>query len=169
MCAEVANICAGIVERELGAARTAGERAFARYGATGARGEVASGFAIVQTVALPVYDGLQRASISEDIALLQVMLHLLVVNDDTNLVSRGGLAGLEYVRAHAQQLLREGGALAPDGLKKLAALDDELIERNLSPGGSADLWASPGSWRGSQRWSTSSALTSFGDATEAAN
>ena len=78
-------------------------------------------------------------SISEDIVLLQMMLHLLAVNDDTNLVSRGGLAGLEYVRAHAQQLLREGGARAPDGLKNLAALDDELIERNLSPGGRADL------------------------------
>jgi ATP:dephospho-CoA triphosphoribosyl transferase len=77
--------------------------------------------------------------VDEDVALLQVLLHLLAVNDDTNLVSRGGLAGLDYVNAYARKLLWEGGALAPDGVKKMAAFDDALIARHLSPGGAADL------------------------------
>ena len=38
-------------------------------------------------------------------------------------------------------MLLDGGVLAPDGLKKMAAFDDDLIARNLSPGGSADLLA----------------------------
>jgi ATP:dephospho-CoA triphosphoribosyl transferase len=47
--------------------------------------------------------------------------------------------GSAYVRGYARQLLREGGALVPDGVKKVAAFDDALITRHLSPGGTADL------------------------------
>jgi hypothetical protein len=47
--------------------------------------------------------------------------------------------GLAYVRGYARQLLREGGALAPDGVKKMAAFDHALIARHLSSGGTADL------------------------------
>ncbi|WP_246696200.1 triphosphoribosyl-dephospho-CoA synthase CitG [Mesorhizobium sp. SARCC-RB16n] len=142
MCAEVGGICAGLVDRELRGtpeARTAGERAFLRFGFPGARGEAASGFATVRTAALPVYDGLRFDGVSEEMALLQALLHLLAVNDDTNLVSRGGLAGLGYVRTYATKLLQAGGALAPDGAAKMAAFDDALISRHLSPGGTADL------------------------------
>ena len=62
-------------------------------------------------------------------------------NDDTNLVSRGGLEGLNFVQQQAQKLLWEGGVLADGGLEALRQLDDELIVRHLSPGGSADLLA----------------------------
>jgi triphosphoribosyl-dephospho-CoA synthase len=142
MCSEVGSICVGLVDRELNGrqeAHTAGERVFQRYGLSGARGEAASGFERVRAAALPVYDRLRTDGIGEEIALLQVLLHLLAVNADTNLVSRGGLAGLNYVRAYARKLLREGGALTPDGAMKMAAFDDALIARHLSPGGTADL------------------------------
>jgi len=142
ICSEVAAICAGLVERELGgasAAHTAGERIFRQHGLTGARGEAAGGFATVRTVALPVYDRLREGGAREHLALLQVLLHLLAVNDDTNLVSRGGIAARDDVRAHATTLLREGGVFAPDGIARLEAFDDALIARRLSPGGTADL------------------------------
>jgi triphosphoribosyl-dephospho-CoA synthase len=74
-------------------------------------------------------------------ALLHALLHLLAVNRDTNVVSRGGLAGLIYVQNYARRLLDSGGALANDAVDKLAEFDDALIARNLSPGGSADLLA----------------------------
>jgi len=144
ICAQVASMCAGLVERELNSAeepRTAGERVFRRYGLSGARGEAASGYALVREVALPVYDRLRREGWRDEVALLQVLLHLLAINADTNVVSRGGLAGLEYVRDHARLLLREGGVLAADGEERMAAFDDALIARRLSPGGSADLLA----------------------------
>lgn len=38
-------------------------------------------------------------------------------------------------------MLWEGGVLMRGGLEALQAFDDELIARNLSPGGSADLLA----------------------------
>lgn len=142
LCGEVASICVGLVDRELdrrAEAHTAGERVFQRFGFSGARGEAASGFATVRTAALPVYDRLRQDGLGEDLALLQVLLHLLAVNNDTNLLSRGGLAGLDYVRAYARKVLGEGGVLAPGGLKKMTAFDDALISRHLSPGGTADL------------------------------
>lgn len=122
-------------------ADTAGERVFRMYGIAGARGEAASGYSTVRSVALPVYDRLQLAGFREETVLLQVLLHLLAVNGDTNLVSRGGLAGLDYVREYSRNLLLQGGVFARDGLEKLAAFDDELIARRLSPGGCADLLA----------------------------
>ena len=142
ICSEVAAICAGLVGRELGEAatpQTAGERIFRQHGLTGARGEAASGFATVRHVALPVYDRLRDEGVREDAAMLQVLLHLLAVNNDTNLVSRGGIAARDDVRAHATQLLSEGGVFASDGIARLEAFDDALIARRLSPGGTADL------------------------------
>jgi triphosphoribosyl-dephospho-CoA synthase len=144
LCTEVANMCARVVQRELhiiDEAHTAGERMFRRHGLTGARGEAASGFATVRTVALPIYARLQSDGIAEHVALLQVLLHLLAATADTNLVSRGGLSGLTYVRAYARELLQQGGALARHGVRKIEAFDDDLILRHLSPGGTADLLA----------------------------
>ena len=143
ICNEVADMCASL-ERELDglqAPRTPGERIFRQYGFTGARGAAASGYAIVRTHALPVYEDLRRGGFGEDAALLQVLLCLLAVNDDTNVVSRGGLTGLEYVRTYAKTLLLDGGVVGPDGVTKMAAFDDALIARQLSPGGTADLLA----------------------------
>jgi triphosphoribosyl-dephospho-CoA synthase len=142
VCSEIASMCVGVVERELDGAHephTAGEQAFELYGLTGVRGEAASGFETVRKTALPVYDYLRLKGVRDDILLLQVLLHLLAASDDTNLVSRGGIAGLDYVQTHARRLLEEGGVLASDGLRKMEAFDDSLIARNLSPGGSAVL------------------------------
>ena len=69
------------------------------------------------------------------------MLHLLAYNQDTNLVSRGGLAGLHFVQNSAKQLIERGGATDLIGRSHLEKLDKQLIKHNLSPGGSADLIA----------------------------
>jgi hypothetical protein len=52
ICAELASVCVGLIDRELNGtqiARTAGERMFKLYGLSGARGEAASGFETVRT------------------------------------------------------------------------------------------------------------------------
>jgi triphosphoribosyl-dephospho-CoA synthase len=145
LCDEVGRMCAGLVATELAAGthapRTAGERFYALHGMTGARGEAESGFATAREHALPVYRELLQRGVGHELALLQAMLQLLAWNDDTNLVSRGGMAGLRFVQEQARWLLQRGGVLSRDGLGWLCALDDALIERNLSPGGSADLIA----------------------------
>lgn len=141
LCAEVAAICAEVVEelRRPGEAGTAGEHLYRRHGLTGARGEAASGFATVRNHALPAFERLRPHG--SRMALHAALLELLAFNADTNVVSRGGLAGLAFLQGEAMRLRRDGGVSAPDYLHRLAALDDEAIRRNLSPGGSADLLA----------------------------
>lgn len=144
ICNQVARFCRGIVARELNC-RTGepskAEMLFLRFGFTGARGEAERGFATVRTLAMPVYHRVLSETGDSQLALLQTLLHLMAWNDDTNLVSRGGLEGLNYVQTRAQKLLWEGGVFGPEGLTPLQHFDDDLIERHLSPGGSADLLA----------------------------
>lgn len=59
---------------------------------------------------------------------------LMAQNEDTNIVRRAGEAGLEYVK----RLCTDADAADADALMRM---DDELIRRNISPGGSADLLA----------------------------
>jgi triphosphoribosyl-dephospho-CoA synthase len=142
LCAECAAMTAHLVADELRrplAARTAGERLFQRHGMTGARGEAASGFATARRHALPAFRRARAAGLSTPFALHAAFLELLAENADTNLVSRGGIEGLEFVRAEARALRAAGGIARADFLPRMEALDDELNRRNLSPGGSADL------------------------------
>ena len=145
VCDQVARFCRGLVARELSSSEgkkvSKGEGRFLRYGLSGARGEAESGFHTVRTQAMPVFNRVMANTGDANRALLQTLLHLMAWNDDTNLVSRGGLEGLNFVQQQAQKLLWEGGVLADGGLEALRQLDDELIVRHLSPGGSADLLA----------------------------
>lgn len=142
LCREVALITAGLVGRELNArhrtASTAGEHAFQRYGLAGARGEAQSGFATVRTAGLPAFREVARRGGSTEHALLAAMVDLLTVNADTNLIARGGPGAVTLVRHHAVRVTA-AGPFAPDFRHRLVAMDDILIERNLSPGGTADL------------------------------
>nr|WP_318383983.1 triphosphoribosyl-dephospho-CoA synthase CitG [uncultured Enterobacter sp.] len=127
LCDEVALMCQGLVARELATPRraaTAGERQYQAFGLTGARGEVESGFATVRRFVLPYWRN----------DLHDALLRLMAVNQDSNVVSRGGLDGLRYVQRYATHLLHNGWSLSD-----LAAMDAQCIARNLSPGGSADL------------------------------
>ena len=127
LCREVSAICQGLVASELSTRTTqatAGERQFHQFGLTGARGEAESGFATVRQA----LTGWNRRH------LHTLLLRLMAVNPDSNLVSRGGMSGLRYVQDYAQRLLAEGW-----DEDALAEMDDALIARNLSPGGSADL------------------------------
>ena len=144
ICDEAATLVEGVVERELAPSRedrTAGERLYRKYGLTGARGEAASGFATVRKISLPVFERALRIGRGFDDALRLAFLHLLAHNDDTNVAARGGIDGLVWAKAEARRLIAAGGADLPDFVARLEALDDAFIERNLSPGGSADLLA----------------------------
>ncbi|WP_039055361.1 triphosphoribosyl-dephospho-CoA synthase CitG [Enterobacter sp. Bisph1] len=134
LCREVSEMCRGLVARELAArpqAITAGEKQFRQYGLTGARGEAEQGFATVRQAVLPFWyqeQGERR--------LHNALLRLMAANRDSNLVSRGGIDGLQYVQTYAAKLLAKGW-----DSEALRQMDKALIARRLSPGGSADLLA----------------------------
>ncbi len=144
ICQEVAAICTDIVQNELTqntSATTQGEKLYLQHGITGARGEAASGYQTVRQVALPVYRQLNQQGYSEEITLLQTLLHLMAHNTDTNILARSGVEGLALVQKNARNFLENGGILHPDAYTQLETLDDLLIAKHISPGGSADLLA----------------------------
>jgi triphosphoribosyl-dephospho-CoA synthase len=106
---------------------------------TGARGEAQSGFAMARAHGLQPYLRARAQGWDEERALLEALLHLLAHNPDTNLVARGGLAGLDRVQTHARRLLAHGDLSTPARKQHLRAFDQLLIRHHLSPGGSADL------------------------------
>lgn len=135
LCAEVAAMTQGLVERELQHCRqpvSAGERLFVAHGMTGARGEVQSGFLTLRRHVFPYW---YQESHSERRSL-NALLRLMAYNPDTNLVARGGLSGLRFVQDYARRLLNTGWQA-----EDLQQMDNALITRHLSPGGSADLLA----------------------------
>ena len=99
-----------------------------RHQVGGARAEALAGFPAARKAAalLQAHDPLT--------ALLWLMAH----TEDTNLYHRGGAEGAAFVKEQAAAIL----AAPPEQRVALTqALDEALIDRWLSPGGSADLLA----------------------------
>jgi len=147
VCRKVAALTRGICHDELEAMAkreeyTHGEKIYARYGLTGIRGEAESGFATIRSYALPVLQALQaeRKYPINDI-LVQVLLHLMAVNEDTNIAARHDRETLEYVKKYSRDALEAGGMLTLPGKRLVFKMDREFIARHISPGGSADLLA----------------------------
>jgi len=107
----------------------------------GAREQAAAGFPAVYQQGLPVLRRLQAGGMAMETALIGTLLALMAELPDTNLLWRGGEAGLAYTQAAAQRFNHAGGVRQPDWREHLLDLHRQLVRRNLSPGGSADLLA----------------------------
>ena len=123
------------LKKTLAAPVTNGGAAYKKYGARGATGEASAGFpgALYCLERLTVY---RESRCTEPAAL--ALCDSMAALEDTNLLHRGGREGLEYVRRAAGRISDMPAAGRIDALH---ALDRELISRNLSPGGSADMLA----------------------------
>lgn len=112
-----------------------------RHGAGGARAEAASGFPHLFEVALPALCSSLRRGAPRRAAAVQCLLSAVAVLPDTNLLYRGGEAGLAFARAAARVFLAAGGVHRRGWEADARALHRAFVERGLSPGGSADLLA----------------------------
>lgn len=117
---------------------TAGGRLYKEHGLRGIRGEVADGFPSVSEISLPTYEKAFCDGLSENDAGVLSLLHLIANVDDTTLYNRGGIAGMEFAKNSVREVLEKSPF--PDK-KEVQELDDRFIEKNLSPGGCADLLA----------------------------
>ncbi len=158
---EAAAMTRETLEQELPAANwnTAGEEAYRRYGTRGIRGQVADGLPAVREIGLPVFQKLLADGLDRNHAAAVTLLHLIAHVEDTNLLHRGGPAGAKWAREAAGALIgecRDEQCSSADkqclslrsnldarvpSLQEIALLDAQFIERNLSPGGCADLLA----------------------------
>ena len=114
---------------------TNGGAVYKTYGAKGATGEAAAGFpdALYCLRRLAFY----RENGCADPAAL-ALCDSMVSLEDTNLLHRGGMDGLAYVRQEAASISEMPASERIDALQEL---DRDLIIRGLSPGGSADMLA----------------------------
>jgi triphosphoribosyl-dephospho-CoA synthase len=137
----------GVVERELlpltrgrPSKLTAGERAYLTQGFTGARGEVEGGYPL--TLSALSFLNERRAFMSFDEALVDTLFHIVARNGDTALWARGGLEGVETARKLAESILSNGGLSTAKGQETIRLAEKVFVEKNLSPGGSADILSS---------------------------
>lgn len=139
----------GIVDRELrsfedGQPRlglsecTAGEIAYILHKVDGARGEAERGYPTALS-ALERLRKLKSSSLSFRERLAHVLIGIMADNADSNLIARGGLDALDEVRLAARGALAEGGMETLTGRDLISGMEASLVEKNLSPGGSADI------------------------------
>jgi triphosphoribosyl-dephospho-CoA synthase len=110
-----------------------------RFGVGGARGEAVAGFPHVVEVGLPAMWAARAQGADETCARLDALLAIMATLDDTCLLHRGGLPALQAAQRGARDTLMAGGSSSAAGRRALLRLDAELVQRNASPGGCADL------------------------------
>lgn len=116
---------------------TNGEKLYLQYGLAGIRGEAEAGYPSIFKVGLPF---LQHTSGTWNERLVNTLLKLISISEDSNLVKRSGqLATLRQVQASAQAILDQGGMQTATGRQLLAKLNQQANGGNYSLGGSADL------------------------------
>lgn len=118
-----------------------GVAAVQRHGLRGANEEAAAGMPALFEAVWPALRAALLAGWGWERARLQALFAAMATLDDTNLVHRGGLAGLRDVQAAARSFLQAGGAGRADAVAHARELHRALVARHLSPGGSADLLA----------------------------
>jgi triphosphoribosyl-dephospho-CoA synthase len=110
-----------------------------RYGCGGARQEAAAGFPAALELGLPAYRHILEVTGDAERAAVQALFALMAGLEDSNLLWRGGRAGLACGQRLAADFLAAGGVLAADWRAHADAVDRAFVARRLSPGGSADL------------------------------
>lgn len=136
ICAVAGRVCEGVTA-ELG---TNAGRAFAQYGAPGARGEAEAGFPNA-ILARNAYLSARMTGAEEDVAWLLSLLALISNIVDTNVLSRCGEEISLGVKSRADALRRRYPAGGKSFIAELSAFDQDCISLRASPGGAADLLA----------------------------
>lgn len=143
LCREAAAMTAGVTKQDFSGitlenAKTAGEKIYATYGITGVRGQAEAGFPAVLEIGLPVLLQGLKSGLSWNDSGCAVLLHLLAAIDDTNLIHRSNRQTQLQVKQQIAALLAQTPYPSRDIITQL---DKDFIEKNLSPGGCADLLA----------------------------
>ncbi|KOS62926.1 triphosphoribosyl-dephospho-CoA synthase [Lysinibacillus agricola] len=130
---------------------TNGMKAIHEYGINGAKVEAQLAFPHIRKYSLPMLKATIH-TMSYEQAKHFTLLSLIAQLDDTCILHRGGIEGLNYAKKQAKQII------ASSNLHELEHMNQNFIARNLSPGGSADLLAATIYLLKIKKWSTNSLL-----------
>jgi triphosphoribosyl-dephospho-CoA synthase len=108
-------------------------------GSGGARVEAARGFPGIFEIGVPAYRAALAADLDFNASRVHTLFVLMEAVEDTNVLFRGGPEAASFVRQSAGQFLAEGGCRRAGWFDRAEELHRKFIQRNLSPGGSADL------------------------------
>ncbi|WDC84465.1 triphosphoribosyl-dephospho-CoA synthase [Caloramator sp. mosi_1] len=126
----VSEITKGIVDKELNKLNTQnditnGQRIYKQYGLTGIRGEVEEGLKSILNYALPTLEKFNKELSINDV-LVNTLLSLMSVVDDTTVVHRASIDGLEFVKNHSKIALELGGMATKEGVEYILKMDNEF-------------------------------------------
>ena len=140
--AQCAAMCHGLTKELEGVteetAVTVGQKLYAQYGITGIRGQAEAGFPAVLHTGLPVLEEGVLAGFSLERAGCGALLAMLTACADTNLIARSDRDTAKAITRQVALLLARNRYPDQAALEQLDAL---FVEKNLSPGGTADLLA----------------------------
>jgi triphosphoribosyl-dephospho-CoA synthetase len=91
-------------------------------------------------VALPAFRGYKSQGLSPNDAGILTLLHIIAGFEDTNIIARSDYETMTQIRGQIQELL-DSGLEHRDYISIIRKLDQEFIQKNISPGGSADILA----------------------------
>ena len=150
--------------------KTHGERLFQAYGERGIRGQAMEGFPILRDTAVPWLrrfrnlssdEALQQAfaahatlrrGLLQDIGSMHAehfenavhvstLIAIMSVLNDTNVFIRSSYEDMCWLQAESSTILGMGAMFTEEGVRAIEALNMACIEKNISPGGAADILA----------------------------
>jgi len=136
----IAAKIARIPDRYVPLSSSHGTIACQRYHTGGARAQAMQGFPHVHA-ALTELHHKRAQGICESQARLDALLRIMTTLDDTCILHRAGLPGLQAMQRGAAAVLNAGGSSILTGRRELKQLEQRLLHLNASPGGAADLLA----------------------------
>lgn len=132
----IAKICKGICKRELTntlSPTTHGEKMYAKYSVSGARGSAERGFLESVENFLPIWKQIKTQTENYDLAKTRLLAYVVSKTDDTNILYRSDEKTLALAQNKCRDLYLDFDE------QKAKETEDWFINLNISCGGSADM------------------------------
>lgn len=118
---------------------THGETLYLRHGLTGIRGEAGMGFPLTLGQIYPIFCNLRKQGFGLYESGRIVLLCFIAQAQDTNIISRSDYRTFRQLQDSLGDYLRKCPPGTFDAVPIIQQLDAWFLEKNISPGGSADL------------------------------
>lgn len=127
----ISKIIIGNYYEEIREPYSHGDQIYVKHGLMGIRGEALNGFGIV-------FDAPSYRNIAIENREYDYLIYLMSKLDDTTIIHRSGLDMLNCVKEDMKTILLNGGYAKNQ--EEVLKLSNEYKTKNISPGGSADLF-----------------------------